>query len=212
MVCAFVFFWLCWWHLTGVFGESLSVMEGDSVLLHNNVTAIHEDDDILWKFGAENSLIAQISKENQIFPDRRFRDRLKLDRQTGSLTITNITTQHAGRYELEISGKKLSTKTFSVTVYAHLPILNITRDFSKNSTSSSYCSLLCSVVNVGHVTLSWYKGHSLLSSISVSDLSISLSLPLEVEYQDKTPTAVCSTIPSATRPHIWTSVNSVRHI
>ncbi len=27
-----------------------------------------------------------------------------------------------------------------------------------------------------------------------------------------TPTAVCSTIPSATRPHIWTSLNSVIHV
>uniref|UniRef100_A0A8C2GZW2 Immunoglobulin V-set domain-containing protein n=1 Tax=Cyprinus carpio TaxID=7962 RepID=A0A8C2GZW2_CYPCA len=102
--------------------EMLSLMEGNSVLLHNNVATIHEDDDILWKFGAENSLIAQINRENQTFPDERFRDRLKLDRQTGSLTIMNTRTQHAGRYELEINGKRLSTKTFSVSVYETLTL------------------------------------------------------------------------------------------
>uniref|UniRef100_A0A8C2PV46 Ig-like domain-containing protein n=1 Tax=Cyprinus carpio TaxID=7962 RepID=A0A8C2PV46_CYPCA len=168
-------------------------MEGDCILLHTNVTEIHEDDDILWKFGAEKSPIAEISRPAGIFstcdgPDGRFRDRLKLDNQTGSLTITNITTQHAGLYEVEMTGAKLSSKTFSVCVYARLPVPVISSNSSQCSSSSSSsqqnCSLVCSVVNVGHVTLSWYKGNSLLSSISVSDLSISLSLPLEVEYQD----------------------------
>ncbi|XP_050958378.1 SLAM family member 5-like [Labeo rohita] len=189
MVCKFVLFSLCWWRLTGVFGESVSVMEGDSVTLNTDVTEIHEDDDILWKFGAEKSVIAQIKRENQIFRDVRFRDRLKLNRQTGSLTITNIIIEHAGLYEVKISGVKRSIKTFSVSVYARLPTPNITRYSSQNILSSSSsqqnCLLLCSVLNVSDVSLSWYKGKSLLSSISVSDLSISLSLPLEVEYQDK---------------------------
>ncbi|XP_016116513.1 uncharacterized protein [Sinocyclocheilus grahami] len=188
-----VLFCLCWWHLIGVFSESVSVMEGDSVTL-NTEYQIHEDDDIVWQFGVNKSLIAK-NKKKQIFNisdvlDGRFRDRLKLDKQTGSLTITNITTQHAGLYEVKISGAILTSKTFSVSVYARLPVPVISSNSSQcsssssSSSSSSYCSLVCSVVNVSHVTLSWYKGNSLLSSISVSDLSISLSLPLEVEYQD----------------------------
>uniref|UniRef100_A0A8C2D3D1 Ig-like domain-containing protein n=1 Tax=Cyprinus carpio TaxID=7962 RepID=A0A8C2D3D1_CYPCA len=172
-------------------------MEGDSVTLKTNVTELHGDDDITWKYGAEKSLIVKISNEKQIFstyddvPDERFRDRLKVDHQTGSLTITNITTQHAGVYEQQRRGARLSSKTFSVSVYPRLSVPVITSNSSQcsssssSSSSSSYCSLVCSVVNVSHVTLSWYKGNSSLSSISVSDLSISLSLPLEVESQDK---------------------------
>uniref|UniRef100_A0A8C1PEH2 Immunoglobulin domain-containing protein n=1 Tax=Cyprinus carpio TaxID=7962 RepID=A0A8C1PEH2_CYPCA len=121
----FVLFCLCWWRLTGVFGDSVSVMEGDSVTLHTDLTEIHEDDDILWKYGAEKSQIAKIKNKKQIFStfnntDGRFRDRLKLDDQTGSLTITKITTEHAGDYKLEITGVKLSSKTFSVSVYGEI--------------------------------------------------------------------------------------------
>ncbi len=102
-----------------MFGESVSVMEGDSVTLNTGIE-ICEGDDILWKYGAENSRIAKMKKKKQIqynVTDERFRDRLKLDNQTGSLTITNITTEHAGLYKVEITGANLTSKTFSVSVY-----------------------------------------------------------------------------------------------
>ncbi|XP_067252767.1 CD48 antigen-like [Chanodichthys erythropterus] len=192
MVHVVVLFCLCLSKLSGVFADdelkSVSVMEGDSVTLNSDLTEIDDDDLILWRFGTNNTLIAEINVPDDSMtvyddvPDGRFRDRLKLDNQTGSLTITNITTEHTGCYELEINGVR---KSFNLTVYARLPVPVISSNSSQCSSSSSNCSLVCSAVNVSHVTLSWYKGNSLLSSISVSDLSISLSLPLEVEYQDK---------------------------
>ncbi|CAM4660017.1 unnamed protein product [Leuciscus chuanchicus] len=166
-------------------------MEGDSVTLNTDDTEIHEDEEILWTFGAENYLLAKMKKKKQITStyygtDGRFRDRLKLDNQTGSLTITNTTTEHAGDYQLLIIRAGNSSKTFNVSVYARLPVPVIISNSSQCSSSSSNCSLVCSsVLNVSDVTLSWYAGISVLSSISVCDLSISLSLPLEVEYQDK---------------------------
>ncbi|XP_052394498.1 SLAM family member 5-like [Carassius gibelio] len=162
-----------------------SVMEGDSVTLDSDLTEMMDDDLILWTFGPGNTRIAEINvlaDSMTVFDDvldGRFRDRLKLDDQTGSLTITHTRTDHAGHYKLDI---KRVIKTFSLTVYGVLPVPVISRN---SSSSSSSCSLVCSVMNVSHVTLSWFRGISLLSSISVSDLSISLSLPLELEDQDK---------------------------
>ncbi|XP_039538316.1 SLAM family member 5-like [Pimephales promelas] len=179
----------------GVFGDTvktLSVMEGDSVTLQTVVTEIQKADLILWTFGSDNTRIAQINRSNNKISyydvlDGRFKDRLKLDHQTGSLTITNTTTEHEGLYGLQIiGGKEVPPKKYNIIVYgfsAHLPVPVISRNCSS---SSSSCSLVCSsVLNVSDATLSWYAGMSVLSSISASDLSISLSLPLEVEYQDK---------------------------
>uniref|UniRef100_A0A673IRF7 Ig-like domain-containing protein n=1 Tax=Sinocyclocheilus rhinocerous TaxID=307959 RepID=A0A673IRF7_9TELE len=189
---------LCAFTLFGVeAGEtkSLSVMEGDSVTLHIDVTDIQGSDAVIeWMFGAENPdiVIAEINRAANIshVTDEIFRDRVKMDSQTGSLTITNIRTTDSGLYQVEITTNKEAEKTFNVTVYALLPVPVIIRNTSQCSSSSgsssvSKCSLLCSVLNVNHVTLSWYKGNSVISSISASDLSISLSLPLEVEHQDK---------------------------
>ncbi|XP_057181297.1 natural killer cell receptor 2B4-like [Triplophysa rosa] len=186
----------------GVFGvdadevKSVSVMEGDSVTLHTDQTDIQEDDQILWLFGPRETRIAEITKWTNLssvydnVDNGRFRDGLQLNNQTGSLTITNITSTDSGLYQLQIiRNTGVLYMRFAVGVYARLPVPVIIRNSSQCSSSSerssvSKCVLLCSVMNVTRVSLSWYKGKSLLSSISVSDLNIRLSLPLEVEYQD----------------------------
>ncbi|XP_018944443.1 uncharacterized protein LOC109072657 isoform X2 [Cyprinus carpio] len=122
----FDIFCFCLWRLVAVFADSdaltpVSVTEGDSVTLNSGLTEIQNDDLITWTFGHSETLIAQILKKAQLFSTSHgeaagFRDRLKLDHQTGSLTITNIRAEHAGVYELLIVGGKLSSKYFIVSV------------------------------------------------------------------------------------------------
>uniref|UniRef100_A0A8C1XFB9 Immunoglobulin domain-containing protein n=1 Tax=Cyprinus carpio TaxID=7962 RepID=A0A8C1XFB9_CYPCA len=120
-------FWfcLCLWHLSGVFADSdavksVSVMQGDSVSLQTN-TELQTDDEIMWTFGHPETLIAEIIKRFERFStydvlDGRFRDRLKLDHQTGSLTITNTRTTDSGLYGVEIiRNRTLISYRFNLT-------------------------------------------------------------------------------------------------
>ncbi|XP_026053251.1 uncharacterized protein LOC113039559 isoform X1 [Carassius auratus] len=101
---------------------SVSVMEGDSVIFHTGVDT-NQQEDIKWYFS--DTRIAQISGDlSFICTDvqcnegtERFRDRLKLDHQTGSLTIMNITNTDSGEYKLKIIGITSSIeKAFNVNV------------------------------------------------------------------------------------------------
>jgi len=120
----------------------VSVMEGDSVTLHTNVQS-NQEKNIIWYFNEMR--ITQISGglRNICTVDQckeRFRDRLKLDHQTGSLTIMNITNTHSGLYKLAIinsrtiimkkfqisvRGKSLSSKTRTVTLKDKFSILQL---------------------------------------------------------------------------------------
>ncbi len=100
--------------------KSVSVKEGDSVTL-KIVTETQTGEKIKWKFGTYRNLLATMNGEiSNIYdgPDGRFRDRLKLDHQTGSLIITNTRTTDSGLYEAEISRSSSQDKhRFNVTVY-----------------------------------------------------------------------------------------------
>ncbi len=98
------------------------MMKGDSFTLHTDDPDIQIDDQIMWKFGHDNILIAQINRKNnksRCYDDKaggRFRDRLKLD-QTGSLIITNIRSTDSGLYKVYSSRTDTPLNTFSLTVY-----------------------------------------------------------------------------------------------
>ncbi|XP_058616590.1 uncharacterized protein si:ch73-27e22.4 isoform X3 [Onychostoma macrolepis] len=98
----------------------ISVMEGQSVTLYPD-TEIQKDDLIVWMFGGEDNLIAQMTgktRETYEGTDGIFRDRLKLDKRTGSLTISNMRTEHSGHYKLQMSSstKGTTNKRFKVVI------------------------------------------------------------------------------------------------
>nr|XP_055073016.1 uncharacterized protein LOC129452978 [Misgurnus anguillicaudatus] len=101
--------------------ESVSVYERDSVTLHTDIK-LQRDDTIEWRFGDEQNLIARINRAANLLTiyddvlDGRFRDKLKMNTETGDLTITDIKTQHTGLYQLEISRETIMIKRFSVYV------------------------------------------------------------------------------------------------
>ncbi|XP_058616944.1 uncharacterized protein LOC131530600 isoform X2 [Onychostoma macrolepis] len=102
--------------------EYVSVTAGDSVTLLTGLTGKHTADEIQWRFGDENSLIAEIkgeTVETHDVPDERFRDKLKLNNTTGDLTISNSTAEYAGCYKVKIHSSEGDTsRTYSVNIRA----------------------------------------------------------------------------------------------
>ncbi|XP_048054284.1 uncharacterized protein LOC125273066 [Megalobrama amblycephala] len=93
--------------------KRVSVKEGDSVTLN---TGFKEDfNHINWLFGDSYSFIAKSDGDEISYTgDERFRDRLELNDQTGSLTINNTRITDSGIYKVEINHG--NTVTFMVNV------------------------------------------------------------------------------------------------
>ncbi|XP_067270838.1 uncharacterized protein [Pseudorasbora parva] len=105
--------------------ERKIIMWGDPVTLQTDMTETHGDELIVWRFGDEGKLIAKSdieAKSSTLYEtEERFRDRLKLDYQTGSLTITHTRTTDSEIYTVKISSsssKQTIFKRFNVTIRA----------------------------------------------------------------------------------------------
>lgn len=99
--------------------RTVEVNKGEPVILNAGV-GTQKYNQLLWRFEAERTFLAQLDKTGQIKLTNHegFKDRLNLDHQTGDLTIRDVGTEHSGVYHLEINSNRHSLlKKYKLTVH-----------------------------------------------------------------------------------------------
>ncbi|KAK9967261.1 hypothetical protein ABG768_001668 [Culter alburnus] len=175
--------------VSGAVVVSVFVNEGDSVTLHTDITT-NQQDRIKWYFN--HTRIAQINGDlSNTCTDvqcnnsgtERFRDRLKLDHQTGSLTIMNITNTHSGEYHLEITSRN-SEKIFNVTVYG---VSAAERDEVKKLSvkEGESVTLDPGVTKNLNDVIKWYFNEILIAEITGDQSKICTDVQCEERFRDR---------------------------
>uniref|UniRef100_A0A3B4E2U6 Immunoglobulin domain-containing protein n=1 Tax=Pygocentrus nattereri TaxID=42514 RepID=A0A3B4E2U6_PYGNA len=115
--------WMFSLNVYGKLGCSCSELEGNTVTIHTGLTGVQSDAHILWFYGPENADIKIVNSESfegkiiTNYYSQRFRDRLQLNRTSGSLTIRNISREDSGVYKLQINTEKRSKWSYKMDVY-----------------------------------------------------------------------------------------------
>uniref|UniRef100_A0A3B4CG27 Immunoglobulin domain-containing protein n=1 Tax=Pygocentrus nattereri TaxID=42514 RepID=A0A3B4CG27_PYGNA len=120
----------------------LQELEGNTVTIHTGLTGVQSDAHILWFYGPENADIKIVNSESfegkiiTNYYSQRFRDRLQLNRTSGSLTIRNISREDSGVYKLQINTEKRisTTNSSDSSGYIVLPL-----DLSSPNNSTYTC-------------------------------------------------------------------------
>ncbi|XP_048038484.1 uncharacterized protein LOC125263523 [Megalobrama amblycephala] len=173
----------------GVFGaavdetEPVTVIEGDSISLHTNLSELLNDDTILWMFGPKDFLISQIKRKDDltsffVTDDERFRGRLQVDQKTGSLTIRNTRIRLSGQYKVTISREKTTIiKIFRLTVNGVVGETDGVKSVSISVTEGQSVTLLMDAEMHKDALMLWRFGDKgiLLAKIDVETNEISLN-------------------------------------
>ncbi|XP_074543826.1 hepatic and glial cell adhesion molecule-like isoform X2 [Halichoeres trimaculatus] len=110
----------------------------------------------------------------------RFRDRLQLDQQSGSLSITRLRLNDSGVYMCRSIGINTFTQHFNLTVYVSVSAPSIRVTQSEMSSSCSSLWVECSVGSSRGLSLSWFRGGDRLEQTRRPDSSSRLRLSLLV--------------------------------
>ncbi|CAM4660225.1 unnamed protein product [Leuciscus chuanchicus] len=163
--------------LMGVHGVSeheVNVAKGVSVSLNTDVTT-DQQGEIRWYYN--DILIAEITgDQSKIFTDDQYDerlDRLELDHQTGSLTITNTRYTDSGVYHIQFNSSSDREKIFKVTVWG------ISVGKQKNIAEGGSILLDAGVMKQNEMA-TWYFNDTLIALVT-GDLS---KICTDVQWKD----------------------------
>ncbi|XP_016108474.1 uncharacterized protein [Sinocyclocheilus grahami] len=171
-------------------GVSASVMEGDSVTLNTDVKTSQQEE-VVWYFN--DTRIAQISGDlSDICTDvqcnegtERFRERLELDHQTGSLTIMNIRTTDSGLYRLVIiSSSNSNSKISSVAVHG-VPAAQRDKKKTKSVVEGQSVSLDPGLSKNLNVVMRWYFNDTFIAEITGDQSKICTDDQCRERFRDR---------------------------
>ncbi|XDV23842.1 hypothetical protein PO909_028227 [Leuciscus waleckii] len=167
---------------------SVSVKEGDSVTLDTGVQT-NQQEEITWYYN--DTQIAQISGDLSYIctgvqcneDTERFRNRLKLDHQTGSLTITNITDTDSGEYKLLINISN-SEKTFHVFVTG---VSAAERDEVKRESvkEGESVTLDPGVIKNPNDSMTWYFNEIVIAEMTGDQSKICTDVQCKERFRDR---------------------------
>uniref|UniRef100_A0A3Q1CB54 Ig-like domain-containing protein n=1 Tax=Amphiprion ocellaris TaxID=80972 RepID=A0A3Q1CB54_AMPOC len=154
------------------------VLEGNSATLDPGIETLQKDHTVRWTKGLK-------FLSDQIFINETFKDVLQLNERTGALTINRMTRSLEGFYcvkNLWGTDPHILRK-YLVMVYELVPKPQISSAPANFTQTDGICSVSCSARNAPEVFLSWYQGEKKIIEISDSDISVNLTLPLQIQSQ-----------------------------
>ncbi|XP_048036576.1 uncharacterized protein LOC125262059 isoform X2 [Megalobrama amblycephala] len=170
-------------------GKSACVMEGDSVTLHTGVQT-NQQEKIHWyykdiRIALINGDLSKICTDVQCNEDNeRFRDRLKLDHQTGSLTITNITDSDSGGYKLKIISSSISEKIYNITIH-DVPAAERDEMKKKSVKEGESVTFDTRVIKNPNDVMTWYFHNILIAEITGDQSQICTDVQCEERFKDR---------------------------
>uniref|UniRef100_A0A8C1T9T5 Ig-like domain-containing protein n=1 Tax=Cyprinus carpio TaxID=7962 RepID=A0A8C1T9T5_CYPCA len=183
--------------------NGVSVMEGDSVTLRTGVQMKQKQKIIVrmklkemirWYFNQTGiARIRYICTDVQCNEDtERFTDRLKLDHQTGSLTITNTRTTDSGLYKLQINSvhhrsmwrRRSNTKIFIVAVHG-VSAAERHKMKTKSVKEGESVTLDTRVIKNPHHSITWYFNGTLIAVITRDQSKICTDVQCKERFRDR---------------------------